>query len=241
MKIDTKDLDLAITLKVNPTTAYCLLKNFVDLKPNDTIILSGANSFCGKMLLQFAKVMKVNAVGIVRDRPGFDSLAQSLKELGAAAILRPEELKDFDFLKQLNATKPPVLGLDCVAGELATEMIKKLSPSAVYVNYGAMSYKPVLVPVGCLIFKDIKVRGFWLSNPSSGISQDMLNDVKNIIVDNKLFVPKPVYVNIPNSPQGKLIITDIIKECMMGKSDKKYVLTFNDDPSAKSFKSETKY
>lgn len=231
IKVNTECVDLANTLRINPTTSYCLLKNIVDLKPGvDTVLLSGANSFCGIMLIQFAKLMNVKTVGIVRDRPNFDELAQNLKQLGASAIIRPEELTSFNFLKELNTNKPPVLAIDCVAGELGTNMIKKLGPSGTYVNYGAMSYMPLSVPIGSLIFNDIKVRGFWLSNPDAGFSEDLLHEITKLITDNKLYIPKLTYVNISNGPHGKHAIDEVVEALSKGKTDKKYVLVFNDDP-----------
>ena len=36
--------------------------------------------------------------------------------------------------------------------------------SGTMVTYGGMSMKPVSVPTSLLIFKDLRLRGFWLSN-----------------------------------------------------------------------------
>lgn len=37
---------------MNPPTAYRMLKDFVDLKPGDTVIQNGANSAVGKAVIQ---------------------------------------------------------------------------------------------------------------------------------------------------------------------------------------------
>lgn len=42
-------------------------------------------------------------------------------------------------------------------------MIVCCSHGGTLVVYGAMSQQPLCVPPGLLIFKDIRVRGFWLT------------------------------------------------------------------------------
>jgi len=59
---------LAATLQINPSTAYRMLKDFVNLSPGDWVIQNGANSGVGQAAIQIAKSMGVKTVNIVRDR-----------------------------------------------------------------------------------------------------------------------------------------------------------------------------
>lgn len=45
-------LDFSYEFQVNPPTAYRMLKDFVDLRPDETIIQNGANSAVGKAVIQ---------------------------------------------------------------------------------------------------------------------------------------------------------------------------------------------
>ncbi|VDL72556.1 unnamed protein product [Nippostrongylus brasiliensis] len=45
-------MEASATLLINPPTAYRMLKDFVDLKPGDTIIQNGANSAVGRAVIQ---------------------------------------------------------------------------------------------------------------------------------------------------------------------------------------------
>ena len=67
------------TVSVNPPTAYRLLKNFVDLKPGETVIQNGANSGVGQAVIQLAKIFKINLVNIVRKRENQDALNAYLR------------------------------------------------------------------------------------------------------------------------------------------------------------------
>jgi trans-2-enoyl-CoA reductase len=58
------------------------------------------------------------------------------------------------------------------------------------VTYGGMSRKPVTVPTSLLIFKDIELKGFWLSRwaatHSASERQAMLNEIFALIRAEKL-------------------------------------------------------
>lgn len=42
----------AATIVINPPTAYLLLKDMVELKPGDVVAQNGANSACGRYIIQ---------------------------------------------------------------------------------------------------------------------------------------------------------------------------------------------
>lgn len=57
----------------------------------------------------------------------------------------------------------PRLALNCVGGKSSTELLRHLAPGGTMVTYGGMAKQPVIASVSLLIFKDLKLRGFWLS------------------------------------------------------------------------------
>jgi len=56
------------------------------------------------------------------------------------------------------------LALNCVGGETATEMTRALGKDGIMVTYGGMSLKPVTIPTSVFIFKNITLKGFWMSD-----------------------------------------------------------------------------
>ena len=159
-----KDLPLlsAATLRVNPGTAYRMLKDFVKLEKDDFVIQNGANSAVGQNVIEIAKALGVKTVNIVRDRPNIDELKDDLKKLGADIVWTEEELRKAKEFRE-NKLPKPKLALNCVGGESSLEILRTLDHKGVHVTYGGMSMKPVTVPTATLIFKDISVRGFWMS------------------------------------------------------------------------------
>lgn len=152
----------AATCTVNPSTAYRMLKDFVQLDSGDTVIQNGANSGVGQAVIQLARIWGLKCVGVVRDRPDIDKLKSYLKSLGATEILTEEEIRVTTLFK--SGTLPaPKLALNCVGGKSATNILRHLTKKGKMVTYGAMSREALTIPNSALIFKDNSFHGFWMS------------------------------------------------------------------------------
>jgi trans-2-enoyl-CoA reductase len=150
------DMDQLSMLMVNPATAHLLLSIFVELQPGDWVIQSAANSAVGGYLVQLAKSRGVNVVSVVRR----ESAIEGLKELGAECIL----VDGPDLVKQVKAVTDAEmkLAVDAVAGDTFGRLAETLEIGGTIVGYGAMSGAPAELSAGAMIFRDVRVRGFWL-------------------------------------------------------------------------------
>ncbi|VDN06769.1 unnamed protein product [Thelazia callipaeda] len=164
--IDEKDLvkidrslpvEAAATFQVNPPTAYRMLKDFINLKPGDLIIQNGSNSAVGRAVIQLAKIWGFRTVNIIRERPDFSEVADELRSFGADKVIGERELQNEK--KNINAR----LALNCVGGRSALLLISCLGIEGVMVTYGGMSKQLIQAPTGPFIFKNIQLRGFWIS------------------------------------------------------------------------------
>uniref|UniRef100_A0A2M4ALQ0 Enoyl-[acyl-carrier-protein] reductase, mitochondrial n=1 Tax=Anopheles triannulatus TaxID=58253 RepID=A0A2M4ALQ0_9DIPT len=183
----------AATITVNPCTGYRMLKDFVSLKPGDTVIQNGANSACGQAIIQLCRAWNIECVGVVRDRPEFGQLKDYLKSLGAAEILTEEELRTTKLFRD-GIFRKPKLALNCVGGKNALEMSRQLDQAGVMVTYGGMSREPVTVPTASLIFKDLRFVGFWMTrwtkeNAASPARAEMFNELFGLIDRGALKAP----------------------------------------------------
>ncbi|XP_028985479.1 enoyl-[acyl-carrier-protein] reductase, mitochondrial [Betta splendens] len=185
----------AATLGVNPCTAFRMLTDFEDLKPGDSVIQNAANSGVGQAVIQIAAAKGINTINVVRDRPEFSQLSERLKAIGASHVIKEEELRRPE-MKELFKTCPkPKLALNGVGGKSATELLRHLKVGGSMVTYGGMSKQPVTVPVSALIFKDVKVRGFWVTQWKKDHSHDgrafrsMLDELCSLIQQGKLTAP----------------------------------------------------
>jgi trans-2-enoyl-CoA reductase len=55
------------------------------------------------------------------------------------------------------------LALNAVGGESALRLANALAPGGTTVTFGAMGRQPLRIPNGLLIFRDLRWRGFWIS------------------------------------------------------------------------------
>jgi trans-2-enoyl-CoA reductase len=215
----------AATLTVNPCTAYRMLRDFVDLKPGDTVIQNGANSACGQNVIQICRAWGLRSVNIVRDRAGIDELRGFLKDIGANYVLTEEELRKTDIFKSKEIERPK-LALNCVGGQNALEILRHLQKGSTMVTYGGMSREPVMIPTSALIFKDLRIKGFWMTewskrNADSIDRFEMFEELISMMTNNEL-----------QGPAFKMVSFDQYKEALMntmtikGMIGKKYILEF---------------
>lgn len=164
MKISEKiKVEDAATLAVNPATAYRMLADFTTLNKGDVVIQNGANSAVGQAVIQLTALRGIKTINIVRDDGDYDETVQHLKSLGATVVCTADYVGSAKF-KELTSDLPaPKLALNCVGGKTSLEMAKVLAKKGVHVTYGSMSKEAVAVGTGALIFHDITLKGFWLS------------------------------------------------------------------------------
>jgi trans-2-enoyl-CoA reductase len=164
---DGIDSEQAAMLKVNPVTAWRMLHDFVSLKPGDWLIQNAANSGAGRAVIQIARELKYKTVNIVR-RP---ELIEELQAEGADVVVI-----DGDNLREQVAERTGKaairLALNAVGGESAVRMAKTVASDGTIVTYGAMSLQPMCIPNGMLIFKNLKITGFWVNKWYDGATAE---------------------------------------------------------------------
>ncbi|XP_076790221.1 enoyl-[acyl-carrier-protein] reductase, mitochondrial isoform X2 [Arvicanthis niloticus] len=190
-----KDIPLqsAATLGVNPCTAYRMLVDFEQLQPGDSVIQNASNSGVGQAVIQIASALRLKTINVVRDRPDIKKLTDRLKDLGADYVLTEEELRMPETKAIFKDLPLPRLALNCVGGKSSTELLRHLAPGGTMVTYGGMAKQPVTASMSLLIFKDLKLRGFWLSqwkkNHSPEEFKELILILCNLIRQGQLTAP----------------------------------------------------
>jgi NADPH:quinone reductase-like Zn-dependent oxidoreductase len=185
---DDLPLEMAAMMAVNPPTAWRMLHDFVALKPGDWIIQNAANSAVGRFVIQIARSKGWRTVNVVRRK---EWIAE-LKAEGADVVVTDEQ----PFAKQvreLTAGAGIQLGLNAVGGDNAREVAKSLGTHGTLVTYGAMSRQPLQIDNGSLIFRDIRFRGFWISewfrNAAPQQKRELFDQLLPLVREGKLHAP----------------------------------------------------
>ncbi|KYK59957.1 hypothetical protein DCS_01091 [Drechmeria coniospora] len=197
-------------VSVNPCTAYRILRSYgpsagikaglgmrpLDLGSGQWFIQNGANSGVGRAAIQFGKLWGLRSINVIRDRDTAeetDALRRELLELGADVVVTESHFLSRAWRDQLDeitrhGRETIGLGLNCVGGKSATSLARSLADGATLVSYGGMSRQPLVLPLGQLIFKDIRFVGFWLSrwNQQDVVGRKhMVADILNLTRDAK--------------------------------------------------------
>jgi len=145
-------------LSINPPTAALLLSDFVVLQPGEWVVQNAANSAVGGYLVQLARARGLRTVNVVRR----ESARAPVEALGGDVVLL-----DGDDLaarvREATGGARIALAVDAVGGMATEHLAQALTPGGTVVNYGAMGGEACALSPASLIFRDIRLRGFWLA------------------------------------------------------------------------------
>lgn len=145
-------------ITINPPTALLMLSDIVALEPGDWVIQNAANSAVGTYLIQLAKARGLRTINVVRR----ESAVEAVRAAGADVVLVDDE--DLGKRAREAAQKVPIkLGIDAVGGLATQHIAQALGEGGVVVNYGAMSGEACQISPASFVFRDVSLRGFWLS------------------------------------------------------------------------------
>ncbi len=162
----------AAMLKVNPATAWRLLTGFGAPETGSWIIQNAANSAVGRCVIALAKELGIRTMNLVR-RP---ELRDELLSLGADEVVTDDEA-GAETAKAALGGERPLLAFNCVGGESALRLMNLLASGGIHITYGAMARRPLTVPNGLLIFKNLHLRGLWITKWIESAPKEELDEV----------------------------------------------------------------
>lgn len=169
--------ELAAQLFVNPFTAYAMVQD-ANVPEGGWLMLTAAGSAFGKMVIQLCKMRGINTIGTVRR----DDLNDELKELGLTEVVNVATENLTARVKQLTGGAGVACVLDAVGGPTASDSLKCLSKGGTMIVYGALSLQDPAFNVGLLIFRELTIKGFWLTDWMRRVdSQTRQNVAQNVI------------------------------------------------------------
>jgi NADPH:quinone reductase-like Zn-dependent oxidoreductase len=218
LKIPTNTpVEQACMLKVNPLTAWCMLTQILDLPKGAWVIQNAANSGVGVCVIQIAKLLGLRTINLVRR----EELIPDLLALGADHVFLDQK-ESVEPIKKLTSDAPSRLALNAVGGDSALRMMDMLAPEGQHVTYGAMSRRSLKVPNSFLIFKQIQLRGFWvtkwLKEQAEADVKEAYEQLAKWMIDGKL--TQPIDATFPLQE-----VTQAITRAMEDKRDGKVLIT----------------
>ena len=163
----------AAMLKVNPATAWRLLTGFRQPEPGSWIV-QNADEFRSRPVCDRSSRRRwaSGRWSFVRRT----DLIDELTVLGADRIVVDGD-EGFQEAKAVVGKPGAALGFNAVGGESALRVMNLLAPGGIHVTYGAMARRPLTIPNGALIFKDLQFRGLWITKWIEGASPGEIEEV----------------------------------------------------------------
>jgi NADPH:quinone reductase-like Zn-dependent oxidoreductase len=147
--------EVACQAFVNPMTAYGMIEDS-GLKAGQWLLLTAGASAFGKFAIQMAKGIRVAAT--VRH----ESQKQVLLDLGAELVINTATEKLGKVIFEKTEVGVDVV-FDAVGGELGVKALSCLKQKGRMMVFGALSLDNLSINSGLLIFKNLRIDGFWLS------------------------------------------------------------------------------
>jgi trans-2-enoyl-CoA reductase len=199
-----------------------LLSEFADLKPGGWVVQNAANSAVGGYVVQLAKSRGLHTVNIVRR----ESACDAVHDLGADVVLI-----DGDDLaarvKIATGGAKIALGIDAVGGLATDRLAQVVASGGMVVNYGAMSGEACAISPGSLIFRGIRLQGFWLAHWFKTATPEARNALFGELV--RLIASGALHGRIQASYSIEEIKT-AVAAAASGERDGKIVVLPNGDP-----------
>ncbi len=158
----TDPLQLAM-LPINPPTAHLILTRHADLTAGDWVGLNLANSAAGRYTLTLARRAGVKTLAVVRS----EEAAEQVRAVGADRVLVDDGTdagKLAERVKEALDGAELRLALDGVGGAAAQGLAAGLGFGGTLVPFASTTGADVSLPVADSVFRDLRIRGFWLIN-----------------------------------------------------------------------------
>lgn len=150
--------EAACQLLAMPLSALMLLED-MKLLPGQWIVQNAANGAVGKVLATLATARGIGVVNLVRRESALADLAAS----GIAHGMATDTPGWQDRAKALTGGAPIVRAIDSIGGEAAGQVMALLAENGELISFGSLTFKPLVISGGDLIFKQVVVRGYWAS------------------------------------------------------------------------------
>jgi NADPH:quinone reductase-like Zn-dependent oxidoreductase len=185
-------VERAAQFSLNPMTAWGLL-DMVAPSKGEWMLLTGANSALGRVVLQLAHQRGVHTIALVRDM----SQAAELTLLGAALVFHLEETNLADRILKATEGKGLETALDTIGGSVLTTVLQNMAPFGRIVVYGRIKDEPAQFTNGLIVYKNLTIRGFGIRGFLAGQTKtqysDMIAQLTSIIGGPSFQLPAAIF------------------------------------------------
>jgi NADPH:quinone reductase len=193
-------------------TSWQALKEVSDLKPGETVLISGASGGIGTGSLLLSGLMGARTIALSRSK----AKRSELLALGAKHVFDPRDEALVNKIKELGGVD---VVIETVCGDFLPKTLEMARPYGRICVIGALGGIDCRINPTNLIFKRLQVHGIQVAMYSDGGVQDAWHEICDLIqptrarvVIDKIFPFKSVptaFAHLKKGPMGKVLIGPI--------------------------------
>lgn len=191
------DLRQAALIRANPCTAWAML-HIVAPEKGQRLIQNAANSSVGRLVAQLAAQRGIETVNIVRRAEA----GAGLGDLPGAQLL----VADPADAEAITAAGPCAAAFDAVGGEATAALGSALAEGGQVLSYGLLSGEAPRLTPRDVIFRDVRLRGFWLRRWAMAAGREtfkqMTSELVALVCDGSLHVAVEAVYALENISQA---------------------------------------
>lgn len=157
--VATPDEQAAMFL-ANSISAFAMVHQVLGVRRGSRLLVTAAGSALGKDVVRLGRRAGFRTVCVVRSAAN----TAELLALGADVVIDTSRQDLVHEIARLTKGHGVEFALDCVGGELASEIVRCLAPGGHLLLYGTLSDEPLRIPSRDLMMPNAKVSGFYLGN-----------------------------------------------------------------------------
>ncbi len=180
--------EIAAQLISMPFSALTLLRE-LGVSSGDWLLYNAAGGAIGKLLATIGKAKGLKLIGLVHR----DNLVAPTEKYGADLIVSTTQDHWQEAVREKIGNEPILYALDSVGGELAGKMADLLGYRGTFMTFGAMSEAPYQFSYETMIFKELRIKGFWGAVVAEELTAEdfvsLIEEIMGYALEGKLELP----------------------------------------------------
>ena len=173
------DIEQIAMMRANPATAYLMIQQIIELSPGDWLVQNASNSAVGRLVIRFARQLGYHTINIVRRA----DVADGMRSDGADVVLVDDGTCDISEAIRASCGSAPKLALDAIGGDATALLASAVANGGTVVVYGLLSGMDSRLGARDLVFRDVRVQGFWLSHWFASADPDDIRDLNGFLAE----------------------------------------------------------
>ena len=202
------------SLPINYGTCYYALKRRANIQKDESLLVLGASGGIGTATIQLAKIMGVKTICAV----GSDEKAEYVKSLGADEIIRYDQVKLKETVKELTDGKGVDVVMDPVGGEVTEQALRATAWNGRLLVIGFTDGNIPKIPLNLTLVKGVSIVGVWWGRWTTTSPEETAEDFKELIefIEKDKLVIKPK--NVHPIEETSLALENFLSRKNIGKT-----------------------